>query len=88
LKIKGEEFKLQTPIYDDDIWAKIKSKIRVDPNLGQEKVGQLWSLLDQFPNIFTWNKGELGCYKYDEHMGPIFLRCTKILSQRHFLKII
>ncbi len=55
----------------------------VHPNLGQEKVGQLWSLLDQFPNIFTWNKGELGCYKYDEHMGPIFLRCTKILSQRH-----
>jgi hypothetical protein len=88
LKIKGEEFKLQTPIYDDDIWAKIKSKIRVDPNLGQEKVGQLWSLLDQFPNIFTWNKGELGCYKYDEHMGPNFLRCTKILSQRHFFLII
>jgi hypothetical protein len=35
----------------------IKSKIKVDPNLGQEKIGQLWSLLNQFPNVFTWNKG-------------------------------
>ncbi len=53
---------------ENDKWDGIKYKIKVDPTLNQEKVDQLWQLLDQFLNIFTRHKGELGCYKYGEHV--------------------
>ncbi len=44
-------------------WAKIKSKIRVDIDLGDDKIKQLWELLDQFFGVFAWHKGEFGCCK-------------------------
>jgi hypothetical protein len=49
-------------------WAEIKSKIKVNPDLDQEKTNQLWELLDQFLDVFAWHKGKLGCYKIREHI--------------------
>jgi hypothetical protein len=49
-------------------WAEISSKIKVNLNLDKEKTNQLWELLDQFPTMFTWHDGELGCYKFGEHV--------------------
>ncbi len=53
---------------DKDKWSKIKTKIKRDPDLGQERTSQLWELFNRFPNVFAWHKGELGCCKYGEHI--------------------
>jgi hypothetical protein len=68
----SEETQFQTLEHEDNKWSKIKSKTKVDPNLEQEKTKQLWSLLDQFPNVFAWHKGEFRCCKYGEHIVDIF----------------
>jgi hypothetical protein len=34
-------------------WVEIKGKIKVNPNLDQNKISQLWELLDQFLDVFT-----------------------------------
>lgn len=39
------------PNKEKDRWAKIKSKIRIDPDLGRNKTTQLWEILEQFPNF-------------------------------------
>ncbi len=59
----------KAPYGRQDIWIEIRNKIRIDPNLGQEKSSQLWKLLEQFLNIFAWHKGELGCCKFMKHVG-------------------
>jgi hypothetical protein len=48
-------------------WEEISQKIRIDHNLGEEKKQQLWKVLDNYQDIFTWNKGELGCCTVREH---------------------
>ncbi len=48
-------------------WEEISQKIRIDHNLGEEKKQQLWKMLDNYQDVFAWNKGELGCCTVGEH---------------------
>jgi hypothetical protein len=64
----GEEQTFQVLDKETNKWAKIKSKIRVDPDIGFDKTKQLWEMLDQFPDVFAWHKGEFGYYKIGEHV--------------------
>jgi hypothetical protein len=48
-------------------WGEICQKIRVDQNLSREKGQQLWGVLEQYQDVFAWNKGELGCCTIGEH---------------------
>ncbi len=48
-------------------WREIYQRIRIDTSLEEEKRKQLWRVLEQYQNIFTWNKGELGCCTIEEH---------------------
>jgi len=50
-------------------WVEIKGKIKVNPDLDQDKTSQLWELLDQFLEVFTWHKGKLGCCKFGERVA-------------------
>ncbi len=34
-------------------WVEIKGKIKVNTDLDQDKISQLWELLDQFLDVFT-----------------------------------
>ncbi len=56
------------PFEGQDIWVEIRLKIKIDPDLDQEKSNQLWELLEQFLNIFVWHKGELGRCKFGKHI--------------------
>jgi hypothetical protein len=49
----GEEQPSQAHDQEKDMWAKMKSKIKVDLNLRFDKTKQLWELLEQFPNVFA-----------------------------------
>jgi hypothetical protein len=64
----GEEQPSQTPNQKKDMWVEMKSKIKVDLDLRFDKTKQLWELFEQFPNVFAWQKGKLGCYKMGEHI--------------------
>ncbi len=48
-------------------WEEISQKIRIDHNLGEEKKQQLWRMFGKYEDVFTWNKGELGCCTIGEH---------------------
>jgi hypothetical protein len=48
-------------------WEEISQKIRIDHNLGEEKKQQLWKVLNNYQDVFDWNKGELGCCTVGEH---------------------
>jgi hypothetical protein len=48
-------------------WEEISKKIQIDHNLEEEKKHQLWEVLDNYQDVFTWNKGELGCCNVGEH---------------------
>ncbi len=39
-----DELKSKVPNHEKDKWAEIKSKIKIDHDLGQEKIKQLWML--------------------------------------------
>ncbi len=64
----GEKQPSQAPKQEKDMQVEMKSKIRVDPNIKFDKTKQLWELLEQFPNVFAWKKGKLGCCKMGEHI--------------------
>ncbi len=69
-----------------DRWAKIKSKIRVNLDLGVDKTKKIWELLDQFPDVFAWHKGEFNNCKIGEHIINMqgFLPCHIALSRLSF----
>ncbi len=48
-------------------WEEISQKIRVDHSLEEEKKQQLWEVLDNYQDVFAWNKSELGCCTVGEH---------------------
>jgi hypothetical protein len=48
-------------------WDEIQSRIKLDQALSENQVGELWTLLEDFKDVFTWHKGELGCYTIGEH---------------------
>jgi hypothetical protein len=41
--------------------------MRVDQVLNKEMGRQLWRVLEQYQDVFAWNKGELGCCTIGEH---------------------
>jgi len=52
---------------EDTWWGEICQKIRIDPHLEEGMEQQLWSVLEQYQDVFAWNKGELGCCTIGEH---------------------
>ncbi len=51
----------------DSRWDEIRQKMRVDQVLNEEMGQQLWRVLEQYQDVFAWNKGELGCCTIGEH---------------------
>jgi hypothetical protein len=64
----GEEQTFQVLDKKTNRWAEIKSKIRVDLDIRSNKTKQLWELLDQFIDVFTWHKRELSYCIIGEHV--------------------
>jgi hypothetical protein len=68
----NEAYSKQLALSSDDPrmgtrWEEISQKIRIDHNLGEEEKQQLWKVLGNYQDVFTWNKGELGCCTIGEH---------------------
>jgi hypothetical protein len=61
-------------------------EIKVNPNLDQDKTSQLWELLDQFLDVFTWHRGKLGCCKFGERVvdNQGFLPCKTMPRRLSF----
>jgi hypothetical protein len=60
-------------------WKEICQKIRVDPNLDEQKNQQFWKLLKCYQDVFAWNKGELVCCTIGKHVVDSHLaRCLLI----------
>jgi len=53
---------------EDIRWGEICQKIRIDSHLEKGMERQLWSVLEQYQDVFAWNKGELGCCTIGEHL--------------------
>jgi hypothetical protein len=49
-------------------WGEICQKIRIDQHLDKGMERQLWQVLEQFQDVFAWNKGEFGCCNVGEHL--------------------
>ncbi len=52
----------------DARWNDISQRIKVDSNLEKRRQQQLWAMLEQYQDVFAWNKGELGCCNVGEHV--------------------
>ncbi len=48
-------------------WSEICQRIRIDNSLDEGEQQQLWKVLEQYQDVFAWNKGELGCCTVGEH---------------------
>ncbi len=48
-------------------WREICERIKIDTDLGEHGQQQLWEILERYQDVFTWNKGELGCCTIREH---------------------
>jgi hypothetical protein len=48
-------------------WEDISQKLRIDQGLDELKRPVLWRLLDQYQDVFAWNKGELEYCTVGEH---------------------
>jgi hypothetical protein len=53
---------------EDTWWGEICQKIRIDQHLDKGMERQLWKVLEQYQDVFAWNKGELGCCNVGEHL--------------------
>jgi hypothetical protein len=49
-------------------WGEICQKIRIDPKLERGMERQLWAVLEQYQDVFAWDKGELGSCTVGEHV--------------------
>lgn len=61
----------QHRVENESRWEEIRKLIKVDLKLDVELVKGLWALLEDYVNIFTWNKRVLGCCIIREHMIDI-----------------
>ncbi len=52
---------------EDTRWGEICQKIKIDQHLDKGMERQLWCVLEQYQDVFAWNKGELGCCNVGEH---------------------
>ncbi len=57
----------QVILFGDEKRDEIQSKIKFDPALNENKAEELWTLLEDFKDVFVWHKGELGCCTIGEH---------------------
>ncbi len=48
-------------------WEDISQKIRIDHNLEEGKKQQPSKMLENYQDVFAWNKGELGCCTIGKH---------------------
>jgi hypothetical protein len=51
----------------DERWDEIRSRIKFDQALSKNQAEELWTLLEDFKDVFVWHKGELGCCTIGEH---------------------
>ncbi len=51
----------------DERWDEIWSMIKFDQALSKNQVEELWTLLEDFKDVFAWHKGKLGCCTIGEH---------------------
>jgi len=58
----------QWRIEDGSRWEEIKKLIKVDLKLDATLAKELWDLLENYANVFAWNKGELGSCVIGEHI--------------------
>jgi len=49
-------------------WRGICQRIRIDRSLDGGGQQQFWDILEQYQDVFAWNKGELGCCTVGEHV--------------------
>jgi hypothetical protein len=67
-------------------WEEISQKLRIDHNLEEEKKQQLCKMLENYQDVFAWNKGELGYCTIGEHFIDTqgFPPCRVSLSRLSF----
>jgi hypothetical protein len=53
--------------FGDERWDEIRSKMKFDQSLSENQAEELWTLLENFKDVFVWHKGELGCCTIGEH---------------------
>ncbi len=51
----------------DERWDEIQNKIKFDQAFGENWAKGLWTLLEDFKDVFVWHKKELGCCTIREH---------------------
>jgi hypothetical protein len=51
----------------DEKWDEIQSNIKFDQAFGENQVEGLWTLLEDFEDVFVWHKRELGYCRIGEH---------------------
>jgi len=49
-------------------WREICQRIKIDRSLDEGGQQQFWDILEQYQDVFAWNKGELGCCTVGEHV--------------------
>jgi hypothetical protein len=49
-------------------WIEIKYKIQLGSSLKEEQTREIWYILEELQDIFTWHKGELGHCTIGEHV--------------------
>jgi hypothetical protein len=57
----------QVAPFGDERWEEIRSGIKFDQALSKNQAEELWTLLEEFKDVFVWHKGELGCCTIGEH---------------------
>ncbi len=53
--------------FGDERWDEIRSRIKFNQALSEYQVEKLWTLLEDFKDVFAWHKGEFGCCTIGEH---------------------
>jgi hypothetical protein len=64
----GVEERIMKNPKEETRWGEICQKIRIDQHLDKRMERQLWNILEQYQDVFAWNKGELGCCNIGEHI--------------------
>ncbi len=62
-----EEWIIRNP-KENTRWGEICQKIRIDLKLEKGMERQLWAVLEQYQDVFAWDKGELGSCTVEEHV--------------------
>jgi hypothetical protein len=63
----AEKLTTTSPLQMEHRWKEICQRIRIDTELDDGGQQQIWGMLEQYQDVFAWNKGELGCCTIGEH---------------------